>query len=234
MHRVGNAPGFRSPAMPSQSMRRCAAVDMRPPLPHRVHLGGGLIPALPGHVNKTRVGPLRVSAPADMILSEYKEPAKGEDGTPWIFKAWKLLDFFVAIGFVVFVCHLGITHYNNIFQFLSGTATGNAITAASGLLGFSVKLVFDKIDALQAETKKLQAETRKELGLIAQALNSLRIELKTKFVEQDTNIAWMRGDFDVVNRGSGVSVQGTKFSSTQPSGEEERSPEGEDDAATNP
>ena len=117
-----------------------------------------------------------------------------------------------------------------VFQFLSGTATGNAITVALGLLGFSVKIIFDKLDALQ----KSQLDTRKELGLIAQALNSLRIELKMKFVEQDTNIAWMRGDYGVVNRGSGPSLQGTKSSSTQTSGEEERSPEGEDDAATNP
>ena len=117
-----------------------------------------------------------------------------------------------------------------VFQFLSGTATGNAITVALGLLGFSVKIIFDKLDALQ----KSQLDTRKELGLIAQALNSLRIELKMKFVEQDTNIAWMRGDYGVVNLGSGPSLQGTKSSSTQTSGEEERSPEGEDDAATNP
>ena len=47
-----------------------------------------------------------------------------------------------------------------VFQLLSGTATGNAITVALGLLGFSVKIIFDKIDALQAETRKDQAETR--------------------------------------------------------------------------
>ena len=139
-----------------------------------------------------------------------------------------------------------------MFKFLKDSASGHVITAVTAIVGLAVKLVSDKIDALQeetkkeigalqketrkdqAETRKDQAETRKELGLIAQALNSLRIELKTKFVEQDTNLAWMRGDYGVVNRGSGRSIQGTKSSSMQPSGEEERSPEGEDDSATNP
>jgi predicted ATPase len=128
-----------------------------------------------------------------------------------------------------------------VFKFLKDSASGHIITAVTAIVGLAVKIVSDKIDALQEETKKDQAETRKdqaetkkELGLIAQALNSLRIELKTKFVEQDTNLAWMRGDYGVVNRGSGRSIQGTKSSSMQPSGEEERSPEGEDDSATNP
>jgi heme exporter protein D len=139
-----------------------------------------------------------------------------------------------------------------VFKFLKDSASGHIITAVTAIVGLAVKIVSDKIDALQEETRKdqaetrkdqaetkkeigaLQKETRKELGLIAQALNSLRIELKTKFVEQDTNLAWMRGDYGVVNRGSGRSIQGTKSSSMQPSGEEERSPEGEDDSATNP
>jgi hypothetical protein len=121
MHCVGYAPGFPSPAMPSKFMRRCAALHMRPPFPHRGHLGGGWIPALPGHANK--LCPLRVSAPADMILSEYKEPAKGEDGTPWVFNVstWKIFGLFfkcvvtvACSATLIFMCHLGITHYHSV------------------------------------------------------------------------------------------------------------------------
>jgi hypothetical protein len=81
-----------------------------------------------------------------------------------------------------------------VFKFLKDSASGHVITAVTAIVGLAVKFVSDKIDALQEETKKEigalqketrkdQAETRKELGLIAQALNSLRIELKAKFVE---------------------------------------------------
>jgi hypothetical protein len=121
MHRVGYAPGFRSPAMPSQSMKRCVPLDMRPRFPHRLHFGSGLMPALPGHANK--FCPLRVSAPAVMIFSEYKEPAKGEDGTPWVFNVsmWKIFGLFlecvVAVacsGTLILMCHLGITHYHSV------------------------------------------------------------------------------------------------------------------------
>jgi hypothetical protein len=112
--------------MPSQSMKRCAAVDMRSPFPHRVHLGGGLIPALPGHSNKFR--PLRVSASADIILSEYKEPAKGEDGSPWVFNVstrkifglfFKCVVTVACSATLVFMCHLGITYYHSVSHITS-------------------------------------------------------------------------------------------------------------------
>ena len=121
MHRVGNAPGFWSPAMPLLVLRTCATVHMRPPLSHRVHFGGGLIPASGDHVNKARAGPLRVSAPADMILSENKDAAKVENGTPSFpnISMLQIFGFFLKLavacaGVVVFMCHLGLTHYQSV------------------------------------------------------------------------------------------------------------------------
>ena len=93
---------------------------MHPPLAHRLHIGGVVIPALGGR--KAQVGPLRVSAPVDIIPSENKEAAKCEDGALWFdISTWKIFSFFykcvVALacaGALVFLCHLGITHYNSV------------------------------------------------------------------------------------------------------------------------
>ena len=109
--------------MPLQVVRRCAAMHMRPPLSHRVHFGGGWIPALPGHACKARVGPIRASIAAAVPLSEEKEPAKGEDGTPWFanISTGKIFGLFLkgvvamaCVGALVFLCHLGITHYHSV------------------------------------------------------------------------------------------------------------------------
>ena len=78
------------------------------------------------HVNKARAGPLRVSAPADIILSENKgaakvgEAAKVGDGTPWFLNIstpqifgffWKVAQALACAGVLV---HLGITHYQSV------------------------------------------------------------------------------------------------------------------------
>jgi hypothetical protein len=106
--------------MPMQVLRTCATVHMRPPLSHRVHLGGRLIP-LPGDSNKAQVGPLRASMAADAPSLEKQEPFKAENGTSWLLNAWKVLDFFssgvvimVGFAFLVYVSHLGITHSDSV------------------------------------------------------------------------------------------------------------------------
>ncbi|KAH7623897.1 hypothetical protein NADE_008711 [Nannochloris sp. 'desiccata'] len=115
------------------------------------------------HVNKARAGPLRVSASADMILSENKEAANVEDGTPWFLNISMsqifglFLKFAVALacaGVLVSMFHLGITHYQNVYQFVSGSATGHVITCVSAVVGFAATLVYAKIETTQAETKK--------------------------------------------------------------------------------
>jgi hypothetical protein len=72
------------------------------------------------HVNKARAGPLRVSAPADIILSENKGAAKVGDGTPWFLNIstpqifgffWKVAQALACAGVLV---HLGITHYQSV------------------------------------------------------------------------------------------------------------------------
>ena len=128
-----------------------------------------------------------------------------------------------------------------VFKFFSETATGNILVVASGFLTVFGKFLSDKLDTYQAETRKeqaglsgkldtYQAETRKELASITQALNSVAVQLASI----QTNMAWMRGDYGRANRGSRPLVQGTRFSSMQPSREEKSSPEGEDDFATSP
>ena len=122
MHRVGAAPGFRSPATPFQSFRKYVAVPRRP-LPDRVPLGGGSFP-LPGN-GKARGGLVRVSAPADTILSDRcNETANVEDGdAPWVSRVstWEIFGFFsqcivamACVGALVFLCHLGVAHYHNV------------------------------------------------------------------------------------------------------------------------
>ena len=95
---------------------------MRPPLSQRVHLGGGLIP-LPGDSNKAQVGLLRASMVADAPSSEKQEPPKGENGTPWFpnISMSQIFGFFVKLavslacaGVLVFMFHLGITHYQSV------------------------------------------------------------------------------------------------------------------------
>ncbi|KAL4518448.1 hypothetical protein Ndes2437A_g04729 [Nannochloris sp. 'desiccata'] len=236
MHCVGNAPGFWSPAMPFQVLRTCATVHMRPPLSHGVHFRGGLIPAMGDHVNKARAGPLRVSASADMILSENKEAANVEDGTPWFLNISMsqifglFLKFAVALacaGVLVFMFHLGITHYQNVYQFVSGSATGHVITCVSAVVGFAATLVYAKIETTQAETKKdlqrqskqltaAQAENSKRFDASDQKLDLVLSSVAPEMAAMKTNIAWMRGDYGVVNRGHRPSNEATKPSTDEP------------------
>ena len=119
-----------------------------------------------------------------------------------------------------------------MYQFLSGSATGHVITGVSAVVGFAAKLVYDKIDTtskqLSASQAAAQAETKKELQsqskqltasqAAAQAENTKRFD-KLDFVlssvapqmaAMETNIAWMRGDYGVVNRGHRPSNEATK------------------------
>ena len=95
---------------------------MRPPLSQRVHFGGGLIP-LPGDSNKAQVGLLRASMVADAPSLEKEEPPKGENGTPWFpnIRMSQIFGLFFTVavslacaGVVVFMCHLGLTHYQSV------------------------------------------------------------------------------------------------------------------------
>ena len=108
-----------------------------------------------------------------------------------------------------------------MYQFLSGSATGHVITGVSAVVGFAAKLVYDKIDTtskqLSASQAAAQAETKKELTA-AQAENTKRFD-KLDFVlssvapqmaAMETNIAWMRGDYGVVNRGHRPANEATK------------------------
>ncbi|KAL4547133.1 hypothetical protein Ndes2526B_g07916 [Nannochloris sp. 'desiccata'] len=234
---------------------------MRPPLSHRVHLGGGLIP-LPGDSNKAQVGPLRASMAADAPSLEKQEPSKGENGTSWLLNAWKVLDFFssgvvIMVGFalLVYVSHLGITHSDSVFEYLRRSEAGNVLTVTIGVLGFVARFFNNKLEQMRkesAESRKESAaemmemrkesaaemmemrkesaaemrELRKESAVLTQAVNSLANQISTKFVEQDMNIQWMRGDYGVINRGHGPSNQGTKPPTDEPT-------EDEDSSATN-
>jgi hypothetical protein len=109
-----------------------------------------------------------------------------------------------------------------VFQFLSATATDNIIAILLPLLALSVKIVFDKIDAAQLETKKelqIQSrETKKEL----QSQSRLITQILTSLAKMETNIAWMRGDHGVANLTHRQSDQRTK-SSTESGGDEDSS-----------
>ena len=97
--------------MPLQFVERCAGAHMRPPLTHRVHLGGGLIPTRLCHAFKAGA-PLRVSIAADVTLSE---PAKDEDKPLGLVKKVSDIVFMgvvwmVTASFLILICGLGITH----------------------------------------------------------------------------------------------------------------------------
>ena len=126
-----------------------------------------------------------------------------------------------------------------MYQFLSGSATGHVITGVSAVVGFAAKLVYDKIETtskqLTASQAAAQAETTKELTA-AQAENTKRFD-KLDFVlssvapqmaAMETNIAWMRGDYGVVNRGHRPSNEATKPPTDEPLEDEDSS------AGTNP
>ena len=144
-----------------------------------------------------------------------------------------------------------------MYQFLSGSATGHVITGVSAVVGFAAKLVYDKIEttskqltAAQAENSKqlaaVQAENSKQLTAVqaenskqlaaAQAENSKRFD-KLDFVlssvapqmaVMENNIAWIRGDHRVVNRGHRPSNEATKPPTDEPLEDEDSS------AGTNP
>jgi hypothetical protein len=76
------------------------------------------------------------------------------------------------------------------------------------------------------EMKAMREESHSQFTVLTQAVNSLTNQISTKFVEQNVNIQWMRGDFGVVSRGHGPSNQATKPATDEPS-------EGEDSFATN-
>ena len=133
-----------------------------------------------------------------------------------------------------------------MYQFLSGSATGHVITGVSTVVGFAATLVYAKIDttskrfdasqaAAQAETKKDLQRQSKQLAA-AQAENSKRFDklelilspLTKDMAVMKTNIAWMRGDYGVVNRGHRPSNEATKPPTDEPLEDEDSS------AGTNP
>ena len=118
-----------------------------------------------------------------------------------------------------------------MYHFLSGTATGNVITVVSGVVAFAVKLVFDKIDASQAENSKRfdasQTENSKRFDASEKKLDLLLSTVAPEMATMKTHIAWMRGAYSVVYRGHHQSDQGTKSSTPEPSADE-------DSSATNP
>ena len=115
-----------------------------------------------------------------------------------------------------------------MYQFLSGSATGHVITGVSAVVGFAAKLVYDKIDTtskqLSASQAAAQAETKKELQSQSKQLTAAQAENTKRFDKLDfvlssvapqmaameTNIASMRGDYGVVNRGHRPSNEATK------------------------
>ena len=115
-----------------------------------------------------------------------------------------------------------------MYQFLSGSATGHVITGVSAVVGFAAKLVYDKIETtskqLTASQAAAQAETKKELQSQSKQLTAAQAENTKRFDKLDfvlssvapqmaameTNIAWMRGDYGVVNRGHRPSNEATK------------------------
>ncbi len=68
-----------------------------------------------------------------------------------------------------------------------------------------------------AEMRAMRKESHSQFNVLTQAVNSLTHQISTKFVEQDVNIQWMRGDFGVVSRGHGPSNQATKPATEEPS-----------------
>jgi hypothetical protein len=124
----------------------------------------------------------------------------------------------------------------------------NLVTAV-WLLRYSGKLAFKEIDTFVGETSKvlrafyaarrkksmeMQAERTKELRLLTQALEAHTQALEAQAVQLasiQNSVEWMRENQGaVINQGSGPSSAkiGTMSSSTQPSREEESSPEGKD------
>ena len=133
-----------------------------------------------------------------------------------------------------------------MYIFLSGSTTGHVITGVSAVVGFAAKLVYDKIDTtskqLTAAQAAAQAETKKELQsqskqlTAAQAENSKRFDkldlvlssVAPQMAAMETNIAWMRGDYGVVNRRHRPSNEATKPPTDEPLEDEDSS------AGTNP
>ncbi|KAL4550593.1 hypothetical protein Ndes2526B_g08714 [Nannochloris sp. 'desiccata'] len=209
---------------------------MRPPLSHRVRLGGGLIP-LPGDSNKAQVGPLRASMAADAPSLEKQEPSKGENGTSWFpnISMSQIFDFFLKFavslacaGVLMFMCNLWLTHYQSVYQFLYGSASGNVITGVSAVVGFAAKLVYDKVETFQSENTKrldkMEAETTKRFDKLELILSPLTKDMAV----MQNNIAWIRGDYGVVNRGHRPSNEVIKPPTDEPLEDEDSS------AGTNP
>ena len=122
-----------------------------------------------------------------------------------------------------------------MYQFLSGSATGHVITGVSAVVGFAATLVYAKIEETSKQLTAAQAENSTQLAA-AQAENSKRFDklelilspLTKDMAVMKTNIAWMRGDYGVVNRGHRPSNEATKPPTDEPLEDEDSS------AGTNP
>ena len=93
-----------------------------------------------------------------------------------------------------------------MYQFLSGSATGHVITGVSAVVGFAATLVYAKIEETSKQLTAAQAENSKRFDKLELILSPLTKDMAV----MKTNIAWMRGDYGVVNRGHRPSNEATK------------------------
>jgi hypothetical protein len=125
-----------------------------------------------------------------------------------------------------------------VFEYLIRSEAGNVLIVTIGVLGFVARSFNNKLEEFMKEVTEFRKESAEEMKamreeshshftVLTQAMNSLTNQISTKFVEQDVNIQWMRGDYGVVSRGHGLfSNQATKPATDEPS-------EDEDSFATN-
>ena len=129
-----------------------------------------------------------------------------------------------------------------MFEYLRRSEAGNVLTVIIGVLGFVARFFNNKLEEMRkesaesrkesaaemmeikkesaAEMRAMKKESHSQFTVLTHAVNSLTNQISTKFVEQDVNIRWMRGEFGVVSRGHDPSNQATK-PATEESSEDE-------------